>query len=321
MLALQLRAMMQLRVKRTLRASTAIAMLMLAAFIAVGSTAPDWLLRAEFARERWHAGLHARTRQVAGQRWAYVEAGEGPLLVLVHGYTGSKENWFPLAGELKTQFHVLAPDLPGWGESERQTGADYGYVAQSERLAQFIRIIGGGRPVALVGHSMGGGIVALIAARHPELVSRLVLMDASGVHFRDNAFGLAVSRGEQPFAVADANGLHRYLGTVFANPPWVPWPIDAALIARRRRDAGFERDVLRAISGPDAFLPGREAIAIRAPTLLLWCRADRVIDASAATLYATRIPLAHTLLMDGCDHMPMLERSTETANALREFLR
>lgn len=301
-----------------LLAATLAALIILAATVAF--LTPDWVLRAEFARERWQAGLHAHTRQAAGHRWTYVEAGDGPLLVLVHGYTGSKENWFPLAGELKTHYRVIAPDLPGWGESERQPGADYGYVAQSERLAEFIRVIGGGRPVALVGHSMGGGIVALIAARHPELVSKLVLMDASGVHFRDNAFGLAVSRGEQPFAVADADGLHRYLGTVFANPPWLPWPIDAALIARRRRDAGFERDVLRAISGPDAFLPGREAAAIRAPTLLFWCRADRVIDASAATLYAARIPLAHTLLMDGCDHMPMLERRTETANALREFL-
>jgi pimeloyl-ACP methyl ester carboxylesterase len=216
---------------------------------------------------------------------------------------------------------VVAPDLPGWGESERLHGADYGYAAQAERLAQFIRIVGGGRPVVLVGHSMGGGIAALAAARHPELVAKLVLMDASGVRFRDNAFGQAVLRGEQPFAVADAAGLRRYLGIVFIHPPWVPWPLDEALIARRRHDAGFEREVLRSISGPDAFLPGREAIAIRAPTLLLWCRADRVVDASAAALFAARIPQAHTLLIDGCDHMPMLERTTGTANALREFLR
>lgn len=291
------------------------------AFTAVALLAPDWLLRAEFARERWHAGLHPRTLRAAGHRWAYVEAGDGPVLVLVHGYTGSKENWFPLAGELKSRYRVIAPDLPGWGESERKPGANYGYAAQSERLADFIRAIDGGRPVALVGHSMGGGIVALTAARHPLLVSALVLMDASGVRFRDNAFGLAVLRGEQPFAVADAAGLRRYLGAVFNDPPWVPWPLDAALIARRRRDAAFEHEVLRGIGGPDAFLPGREAAAIRAPTLLLWCRADRVIDASAASLYAARIPRAHTLLIDGCDHMPMLERTTATANALREFLR
>lgn len=299
-----------------------LAMLVLAAlaFISTALLAPDLLLRAEFARERFQAGLHARTLQAAGHRWVYVEAGNGPPVLLIHGYTGSKENWFPLAGELKTRFRVIAPDLPGWGESERKPGSDYGYAAQSERLADFIRAIGGGRPVALVGHSMGGGIVALTAARHPELIAKLVLMDAGGVHFRDNAFALAVQRGEQPFAVADADGLHRYLGTVFTNPPWVPWPISAALIARRRRNAGFERDVLRALSGPDAFLPAREAAAIRAPTLLLWCRRDRVIDASAAVLYAARIPQAHTLLMEGCNHMPMLERTIDTANALQEFL-
>jgi pimeloyl-ACP methyl ester carboxylesterase len=296
-------------------------LLVVLAFSTVAFLAPDWLLRAEFARERWHAGLHAHTRQAVGYRWAYVEAGTGPPLLFVHGYTGSKENWYPLAGMLKARYRVIAPDLPGWGESDRLPGADYGYVAQSERLAGFIRVIGGGRPVGLVGHSMGGGIAALTAARHPELVSKLVLMDASGVHFRDNAFGLAVSRGEQPFAVATPAGLRHYLHAVFDQPPWVPWPIDEALIARRRRDAGFERDVLHAISGPDAFLPGREAAAIRAPTLLLWCRADRVIDVSAAALYAARISRAHTFLIDGCNHMPMLERTAATANALTEFLR
>ena len=320
MLALQLRAMMQLRVRRTFRASIAIAMLMLLAFIAVGLIAPDLLLRAEFARERVQAGLHARTLRASDYRWAYVEAGDGPPVLLIHGYTGSKENWFPLAGILKRRYRVIVPDLPGWGESERKPGIDYGYAAQSERLADFIRAIGGGRAVALVGHSMGGGIAALTAARHPELVEKLVLMDAGGAHFRGNAFGLAVQRGEQPFAVADGEGLRRYLGTVFTNPPWVPWPIDAALIARRRRDAGFERDVLRALSGPDAFLPERDAAGIRAPTLLLWCRNDRVIDASAAVLYAARIGRAHTLLLNGCNHMPMLERTTATANALQEFL-
>lgn len=295
-------------------------LLLTLAYSTLAFIAPERILRAEFARERWQAGLHAHTRQAAGQRWAYVEAGSGPVVLLVHGYTGSKENWFPLAGALKTRYRVIAPDLPGWGESERQPGADYGYVAQSQRLAEFIRAIGGGRPVILVGHSMGGGIAALIAARYPQLVSKLVLMDSSGVHFRDNAFGLAVQRGEQPFAVADATSLRHYLRTVFIHPPWLPWPLDVALIARRRRDAGYERDVLRAISGPDAFLPGREAAAIRAPTLLIWCRADRVIDASAAELYAARISRAHTLYIEECNHMPMLERTPATANALTGFL-
>lgn len=299
--------------------------LLLAAAIALGLLAsalwfPDAWLRAEFARERWSAGLELRAQQIDGERWTWAEGGNGPLLLLLHGYTGGKENWYPLAGILKKHFRVIAPDLPGWGQSQRDAGADYGYTAQAQRLARFIETQGEGRPVALVGHSMGGGIAALLAARFPDCIDKLVLMDASGVRHDDNAFGEAVLRGEQPFAVHDASSLRRFLTLVFAKPPWVPWPFSAALIARRQRETDFEREVLQAISGPDAFLPGQESVAIRAPTLLFWCRDDHVIDASAAALYAARIPQAHIFMQDGCNHMPMLERTAATAKVLQEFL-
>ncbi len=290
------------------------------ALLASALWTPDVWLRAEFARQRWSAGLALHTQQIDDVRWAWAEAGDGPLLLLVHGYTGGKENWYPLAGILKNHFRVIAPDLPGWGDSQRDAGADYGYTAQVDRLVQFIDALAAGTPVALVGHSMGGGIAALLAARHPQCVDKLVLMDASGVRHQDNAFGEAVLRGEQPFAVHDAASLRRFLGLVFSKPPWVPWPFSAAYVARRQRDAVFEREVLQAISGPDAFLPGEEAIVIRAPTLLFWCRDDCVIDVSAATLYAARIGQAHTFIQDGCNHMPMLDCTSATANVLKEFL-
>jgi abhydrolase domain-containing protein 6 len=169
---------------------------------------------------------------------------------------------------------------------------------------------------------MGGGIAAVLAARHPELVSKLVLMDAGGVLFRENAFGRAVVAGENPFAVSDRASLDRFFRTVFVEPPFVPWPADRALIARRIADAGFETRVLDAIGrGSDAFLPQREAATIRTPTLLLWCRADRVIDVSGADLYRTAIRGSVVALLEGCNHMPMMERPVETAAALKEFLR
>ena len=298
--------------------------LLLFAFLCIASATlaikPQLALDAEFARLRWRADAVERSVEVNGERIVQLEAGRGPTLVLLHGFTGSKENWLPLMPLLTTRYRVVAPDLPGWGDSARREGADYGFAAQAERLAGWMTTLGE-EPVILIGHSMGGGIAAVLAARYPERVSQLVLMDAGGVLFRENAFGRAVIAGENPFAVSDRASLDRYLGTVFDHPPLVPWPADRALIARRIHDAAFESHVLDAIGrGPDAFLPAREAERIAIPTLLLWCQADRVIDASAADLYAAAIRGSVVTLLAGCNHMPMMERPVETAAALEEFL-
>lgn len=285
---------------------------------------PYALVRAEFARERMRAGLSAGDITIAGHRWAYAYSNDAPptapTIVMVHGFTGSKENWYPLAQRLRGKYRLLIPDLPGWGGSERKPDADYGFVAQAQRADDFIRALSPGKPVVLLGHSMGGGIAALVAARDPGDVARLGLFDAAGVRFRENRFGEEVLAGGNPFAVSDAKTLQRYLDTVFhsrAAQPWIPWPASAALIEKRRRDAAFEQRVLDRIGrGPERFLPGDEAVRIHQPTLLLWCRQDAVIDASALDLYAARIPQARKALLDDCGHMSIIERPDAVATAV-----
>jgi abhydrolase domain-containing protein 6 len=299
-------------------------LLLVSTFVALAGVVlalrPELALEGEFARLRWLADASRHSTRVGEHDIVHVESGHGPVLVLLHGYTGSKENWLPLMPQLNARWRVVAPDLPGWGESTRIAGADYGYAAEAALIAAWLPTLGDG-PVVLAGHSMGGGIAAVLAARAPQRVSRLVLMDAGGAPFRENDFGRAVLRGENPFAVSDRASLDRYLHTVFDAPPWVPWPADRALIARRIADAAFETAVLDRIGrGPDAFQPVREAAGVRAPTLLLWCAADRVIDVSAAEPYRAAIAGSVLVLLQGCNHMPMMERPLETAAALEEFL-
>ena len=299
------------------------ALLFAAAYALAGWLRPDWALEAEFARLRWLAGAREHSLDAAGHRWRYVETGRGPLVVLVHGFTGAKENWLPLMRELRADHRVVAPDLPGWGESERHAGADYGPVAQAARLKAFLAALPRApgvpaKPALLVGHSMGGQIVGLLAARSPEAVGSLVLMDAAGVPFQANAFGRKVLAGENPFQVRSRADLRRYLHIVFTDPPAVPWPADRALVQRRQRDAAFEQSVLDRIGrGPEALLLARELPAIRVPVLLLWCRDDKVIDPSAAAVFAAGLPDSRTVMLDGCGHMPMMAAPAEVARVLR----
>jgi pimeloyl-ACP methyl ester carboxylesterase len=257
--------------RRKLAAAT-----LVTAALAVGvgiASDPYLLVRAQFERQRANAGLDRHAVAAAGHRWVYAErdadAANAPTIVMIHGFTGSKENWYPVARELRGRYRIVVPDLPGWGESERKPDADYGFVAQAERVAAFIRAVSPGKPVVLLGHSMGGGIAAVVAARYPQLVARVGLLDAAGVRFEDNQFGIDVLAGKNPFAVNDAASLGRYLDVLFydkAKAPWIPWPASVGYIRHRRADAAFEQSVLDRIGrGPERFLPGDEAANIRQP--------------------------------------------------------
>jgi abhydrolase domain-containing protein 6 len=215
---------------------------------------------------------------------------------------------------------VIAPDLPGWGDSERKDGADYGPVAQMQRLAAFLGTLER-KPDLLVGHSMGGQIVGLLAARQPELVERISLMSSAGVTFEENAFANAVLAGENPYQVTNRGELKRFLGIVFADPPFVPWPANEALVRRRRADAAFEQQVLELIGrGPDALVLESELGNIQAPALLLWCRDDKVIDVSAAETFRRGLRQSTTVLLSGCGHMPLMAQPRQVAEALAAFL-
>lgn len=309
------------------RSILAVLLIAIAALAIAAWLEPYAIVRAEYARQRIAAGLSVHEIEANGYRWRYVERDadrtSAPTLVLVHGYTGSKENWYRLAESLGRRYRLVIPDLPGWGESERKPGADYGYAAQAANLAAFIGEVADG-PVVLVGHSMGGGVVAVAAARYPDDVSRVGLLDASGVRFKDNRFGADVLAGKNPFGVTDDASLKAYLDILFNDDtgrPWIPWPASQALIAKRRADGAFEQSVLDRIGrGDERFLPYDLAVDIHQPALLLWCRQDRVIDASALEIYAQRMPQAQKVMLDGCGHMSLMQQPEAVARAIDRLI-
>lgn len=288
---------------------------------------PYALVRAEFARQRIALGLAHRAATIGGVRWVYAEreadVAGAPTVVMLHGYTGSKENWYRVARRLRGRYRLLIPDLPGWGESQRDGVAGHGFGAQAARVAAFIRATCD-RPVVLLGHSMGGGIAAVVAAREPGLVAGVGLLDAAGVRFAENQFGLDVLAGRNPFGVGDPDSLRRYFDILFhdrAAMPAVPWPAARILVAQRRADAGFEQSVLDDIGrGLEQFLPGDEAARIRQPALLLWGAHDQVIDPSAMDLYAAQMPQSRKVLLERSGHMTVMEQPDDVADAVEALI-
>jgi pimeloyl-ACP methyl ester carboxylesterase len=104
------------------------------------------------------------------------DRGEGPVVLAVHGQPGSADDWDAVVAELEVDHRVLVPDRPGYG---RSGGDALGMAANADVLADLLVDRGTG-PATIVGHSYGGGIAALMALRHPGVVSGLVLVGSVG---------------------------------------------------------------------------------------------------------------------------------------------
>jgi pimeloyl-ACP methyl ester carboxylesterase len=120
------------------------------------------------------------TRDVAarGARIRFVEAGSGRPLILVHDYLASRVAWDDVLPQLALNFHVIALDLPGFGESEKPSPNRYRYDFDgfSESVIDLVAALGLTR-VSLCGHAMGGGVTLTVAATYPHVVRKLVLVN------------------------------------------------------------------------------------------------------------------------------------------------
>lgn len=114
-----------------------------------------------------------------GRSVTYAEAGEGPVLLLIHGMAGTFENWQEVAEPLARNHTVIAPDLPGHGASG-PGGGDYSIGAFAAGLRDLLFALEHKR-ATVVGHSLGGGIAMQFAYQFPEMVERLVLVSSGGL--------------------------------------------------------------------------------------------------------------------------------------------
>jgi pimeloyl-ACP methyl ester carboxylesterase len=107
---------------------------------------------------------------------ATIDTGSGHPVLLLHGQPGNKASWAPLIDTLATDFRVLVPDRPGYGDT---VGEATGMAANADVMAEFLRGRGAA-PATVVGHSWSGGVAVLLALRHPDTVRSLVLVGAVG---------------------------------------------------------------------------------------------------------------------------------------------
>ncbi|MDF5909289.1 alpha/beta fold hydrolase [Pseudomonas aeruginosa] len=148
---------------------------------------------------------------------------------------------------------LVALDLPGFGDSSKPQQASYDVGTQAERVANFAAAIGV-RRLHLAGNSMGGHIAALYAARHPEQVLSLALIDNAGVMpARKSELFEDLERGENPLVVRQPEDFQKLLDFVFVQQPPLPAPLkrylgERAVVPRRRSTRRYSNNCASATS-------------------------------------------------------------------------
>lgn len=122
-------------------------------------------------------GFVEKTVTANGLRINYTIGGKGPVVILLHGYTQTSHMWNPLLPLLESSHTVIAPDLRGFGGSERAAGG-YDKRTMARDIRELVRQLGYEEPVAVVGHDIGLMVAYAYAAQYPGEVSRVALMDA-----------------------------------------------------------------------------------------------------------------------------------------------
>jgi pimeloyl-ACP methyl ester carboxylesterase len=270
--------------------------------------------------------LPGRFLSIGGNRVFYHRSGRGKPLVLLHSWMVSHWVWRHVLPSLTGDYDVIALDFPGFGESDRPSAAAYRYDAPafSETLVGVLDSLAIER-ATLVGHSMGAGVALYTAARRPERVERLVLVDALVYRFPVPVEGrliLVPYLGEAAFRTLATRGLLRhYLRQhVYADPALVSEDWVDYLWERLNRPGGFAAAAaaLRFCARPE--IVQRSVRAVRAPALVVWGEADRLFPAEGARRLADDLPGAEMTILPGCGHAPQEERPEELVRAWGAFL-
>ncbi|MEO7073049.1 MAG: alpha/beta fold hydrolase [Rhodanobacter sp.] len=281
--------------------------------------APQWLVQAGLARQALASHVQKQSVRVGDIDWSYYEGGEGPTIVLLHGFGLDKSAWLDVARLLTPHFHVLIPDLPGWGDTPA-TG-ERSMLAQASALDGFMRATGV-RAAVVVGHGTGGAVAAVYAAEYPARVRELALLDAYGLDTTHSAFD-SPTAAARAFVYDDRSELQRADALLWAKPPVLRGRLQDVRIARNRRDRAFIESALERLrQRPEQRVVQDRLARLSMPVLGLWCHDDPVIDRSALDSLRNGLVNASaisTSVISGCHHLPMLEQPDATAQILTGF--
>jgi triacylglycerol lipase len=274
------------------------------------------LARGGLALERMLSRMHLRQATVDGFAMPYLEGGSGPLLLLIHGFGADKDAFTRMARHLVPHYHVISPDLPGFGEAGRKSGADYTIAAQVARLHALLtqlNLLPPGGKIHIGGNSMGGFISAQFAATYPDQVASVWLLDAAGTEEaqRSEVIQRYVQTGKVELLVQEEADFDKLMAVASHKKLFVPRSVRFMLTQRAMADFALHSEILQQF-GQSPLLASQYQ-QLTTPALIVWGEQDLILHPDGAAALAKLFVSAKVIMMPGIGHMPMLEDSRQTA--------
>ena len=284
---------------------------------------PGLAYEAVMFAERRASGLEKKKLYVGEHTIQYLEGGKGETVILLHGFAANKDTWTKFAKSMTPNFHIIAFDLPGFGESSQLKEGPHSISAQAAFLHRITNVMKLGS-FHLAGSSMGGAIAGRYAAEYQNKVSSLALFDAAGVPSpQKSEFATLLEKGKNPFFIENTDDFDQMLEFVFFTPPPIldrfKQYFTEQSIARRPFE---EKVVLEIIDEKYSMIADLRTIKNhQIKTLVVWGNKDRIIDLSTLRVLEKAIPEAEVVVMKDCGHVPMLEKPEEAAEHYSNFLK
>jgi pimeloyl-ACP methyl ester carboxylesterase len=252
-----------------------------------------------------------KTILVFGQQIVYYEAGAGRPVVLLSNLGWDSHAWSQNLPALATNYHVLAVDLLGTGASAKPL-IDYKMDTWTDFIAEFLRLKGI-QKATIVGAVMGGALAVQFTLDHPEMSEGFVCA-ASNSGPGEHAGGASTPGGPS------LAGTRRGLMAAFHDKSLITDDLVRTRFEYRLR-ANDGYTIQRHLSDHRAPYSIQELSAISVPALFVWCREDEITPLKWGEDYAAAVHGARLAVLNGCGHLPNLEKPNEFNQAVLEFLR
>jgi len=265
--------------------------------------------------------------EVDGIRLHHVHAGKGRPVVLIHGLVGSAANWRRNIDALSSDASVYAIDLANMGKSARVQGLDTSLAATADRVAAWMNAVGLDR-ADIVGHSHGGAVSMMLAARHPERVRSLVLFAPANpysnagdalIRIYSTGFGRWLAR-VGPYLPRRAQLF--MLGRMYGNPKRIVVETLDGYVAGGRIPGTIDH-VLGIVRGWHTEMAALKAILpsiAHLPSLLIWGDRDRAVSVASGLRLHRDLSGSELMVVPGGGHLVFQELPEETNQAMRAWL-
>lgn len=252
-------------------------------------------------------------------KWSYIRGGKGQAMVLVHGFGSHKFQWGNDMYSFSKNYDLICVDLPGSGDSQLSGSFEVNPKKQAERLINLLESLEVNN-IILIGASVGGYISSYVYLLRPDLINKIILLDSAG--FRADKIQPAMSNfietGTHPFSYSTSKEMDYLYSLLFFKPPMIPYFLKSYLIRKNKKELVRRDESLRQLRAFGLFNLTEQLPCFRDNTLLIWGSEDQLFDLSTLNKFSNlRVT---KVVIDGCGHLPYLEKPQHTNSAIDNFL-